>query len=124
MQNFDHSTTLNNFETNKAIGLDNISARLLKDLASVVSKSLAKLFNQSLVTCTFPSFWKFGKVSALFKTGDHCDPNNYRPITVLPTLSKILEKAVHNQLYLFLNDNKIITSKQLVFDLSYQQIQP
>ena len=73
------------------------------------------LFNQSLVTRTFPSLWKFGKVSALFKKGDRCDPNNYRPITVLPTLSKILEKAVHNQLYYFLNDNKIITSKQFGF---------
>ena len=106
---------LKQLRTNKAIGLDNISARLLKDSASVTSKSLTKLFNQSLVTCTFPSLWKFGKVSALFKKGDRCDPNNYRPITVLPTLSKILEKAVHNQLYPFLNDNKIITSKQFGF---------
>ena len=47
--------------------------------------------------------------------GDRCDPNNYRPITVLPTLSKILEKAVHNQLYYFLSENKIITSKQFGF---------
>ena len=106
---------LKQLRTNKAIGLDNISARLLKDSASAISKSLTKLFNQSLVTRTFPSLWKFGKVSALFKKGDRCDPNNYRPITVLPTLSKILEKAVHNQLYYFLNDNKIITSKQLGF---------
>ena len=44
-----------------------------------------------------------------------CDPSNYRPITVLPTLSKILEKAIHNQLYYFLNNNKIITSKQFGF---------
>ena len=106
---------LKQLRTNKAIGLDNISARLLKDSASAISKSLTKLFNQSLVTRTFPSLWKFGKVSALFKKGDRCDPNNYRPITVLPTLSKILEKAVHNQLYYFLNDNKIITSKQFGF---------
>ena len=68
-----------------------------------------------MVTCTFPSLWKFGKASALFKKGDRCDPNNYRPITVLLTLSKILEKAVHNQLYFFLSDNKIITSKQFGF---------
>ena len=73
------------------------------------------MFNQSLVTRTFPSLWKFGKVSALFEKGDRCDPNNYRPVTVLPTLSKILEKAVHEQLYCFLNQNKIITSKQFGF---------
>ena len=68
-----------------------------------------------MITCTFPSLWKFGKVSALFKKGDRCDSNNYRPITVPPALSKILEKAVHNQLYFFLSDKKIITSKQFGF---------
>ena len=106
---------LKQLRTNKAIGLDNISAHLLKDSASAIGKSLTKLFNQSLVTRTFPSLWRFGKVSALFKKGDRCDPNNYRPITVLLTLSKILEKAVHNQLYYLLNDSKIITSKQFGF---------
>ena len=90
---------LKQLRTNTEIGLDNISARLLKDSASVISKSLKKLFNRSLVTRTFPSLiWKFGKVSALLKKGDHCDLNNYRPITVLPTLNKFLGKAVHNQL--------------------------
>ena len=61
---------LKQLRTNKAIGLDNISARFLKDSASVVSKSLTKLFHQSLVSCTFPSLWKFGKVSALSKKGE------------------------------------------------------
>ena len=41
--------------------------------------------------------------------------NNYRPITVLPTISKILEKAVHIQLYAYLKNNEIITSKQFGF---------
>ena len=92
-----------------------ISARLLKDSASVISGSLTRLFNQSLESCTFPSLWKFGKVSALFKKGDRCDANNYRPITVLPTVNKILEKAVRIQLYAFLTDNGIITCKQFGF---------
>ena len=60
---------LKQLKTNKAIGLDNISARLLKDSASVISASLTRLFNLSLETRTFPSFWKFGKVAALFKKG-------------------------------------------------------
>ena len=61
----------------------------------MISASLTRLFNLSLETRTFPSLWKFGKVAALFKKGERCDVNNYRPITVLPTISKILEKAVH-----------------------------
>ena len=61
-----------------------------------------------LETRTFPSLWKFGKVAALFKKGDRCDANNYRPITVLRTISKILEKAVHTQLYAYLKNNGIL----------------
>ena len=90
---------------NKAIGFENISARILKDSASVITESLTKLFNQSFVTRTLPSLWKSGKVSAIFKKD--CDPNNYRPINVL--------QVVHNQLYYFLNVNKIITSEQFGF---------
>ena len=67
---------LKQLKTNKAIGLDNISARLLKDSASVISASLTRLFNLSLETRSFPSLWKFGKVAALFKKGDRCDANN------------------------------------------------
>ena len=59
--------------------------------------------------------WKLGKVSALFKSGNRCDPNNYRPITVLPTVSKILEKAVHSQVYEHLQKNKILSPKQFGF---------
>ena len=81
----------------------------------MTSASLTRLFNLCLETRTFPSLWKFGKVAALFKKGDRCDANNYRPITVLPTISKILEKAVHTQLYAYLKNNGILTSKQFGF---------
>jgi hypothetical protein len=106
---------LRHLKTNKAIGLDNISARLLKDASSVISNCLTNIFNRSLFSSTFPSLWKCGKVTALFKSGDRCLPGNYRPITVLPSLSKILERAVHRQLYSYLNENKLITSKQFGF---------
>ena len=53
-----------------------------------------------------------GKVTALFKSGSRLDANNYRPITVLPTLSKILEKAVHSQVYGFLKTNELLSPNQ------------
>ena len=59
--------------------------------------------------------WKCGKVTALFKGGDRTDCNNYRPITVLPTISKILERAVHKQLYEFLSMNELLTPYQFGF---------
>ena len=56
-----------------------------------------------------------GKVTALFKSGNRSDPDNYRPIAILPTLSKILERTAHQQLYSYLNENLKLTSKQFGF---------
>jgi hypothetical protein len=111
----DVKSKLNSLKTNKAIGLDNISARLLKDSADVITTSLTKLYNRSLATCVFPAVWKCGKVTALFKSGDRCNANNYRPITILPTASKILERAVHSQVYSYLLHENILTPKQFGF---------
>ena len=59
--------------------------------------------------------WKCGKVTALFKSGDRCNANNYRPITILPTASKILERAVHSQVHNYLLQENILTPKQFGF---------
>ena len=67
---------LKTLKTNKAIGLDRISARLLKDSAECMAPILTRLFNRSLEASTFPSIWKCAKVSALFKGGDWTDCNN------------------------------------------------
>ena len=52
---------------------------------------------------------------SLFKSGDESDCNNYRPITVLPTVSKILERAVHQQLYGYLTESNLLTTNQVGF---------
>ena len=106
---------LKNLKTNKAIGLDKISSRLLKDSAESIAPVLTRLFNRSLDSRVFPAIWKQGKVTALFKSGDKSDCNNYRPITVLPTVSKILERAVHQQLYGHLTESNLLTTKQFGF---------
>ena len=106
---------LKTLKTNKAVGLDRISARLLKDSAECMVPILTRLFNWSLEPSTFPSIWKCGKLTALFKGGDRTDCNNYRPITVLPTISKILERAMHQQLYEVLSANELLTPNQFGF---------
>ena len=106
---------LKRLKTNMAIELDLISARLLKDSATVIYKRLTVLFNRSLDGGIYPTIWKHGRVVALFKSGDRTDCNNYRPITILPTISKILERAVHQQLYTYLEEQNILTSKQFGF---------
>ena len=100
---------------NKAIGLDNISARLSKCGTRGICPSITKLLNISIRTGNFPEIWKCSKVPALFKTGDRTNASNYRPISILPTMSTILEKVVHSQSYDFLNSNNLISSKQFGF---------
>ena len=56
-----------------------------------------------------------GKVVPIFKSGDRTNASNYRPITILPVLSKTIEKAVHTQLYTFLKENKLLTREQFGF---------
>ena len=102
-------------KTNKAIGLDNISARLLKCGTRVICPSITKLLNLSIRTGNFPEIWKCSKVAALFKAVDRTNASNYRPISILPTMSKILEKVVHSQFYDLLNSNNLISTKQFGF---------
>ncbi len=82
--------------SNKSTGIDNINARMLKLAAPFIAPSISKLINLSFSSAVFPSRWKTAKVTPIFKNGDSTDISNYRPISVLPILSKIIEKHVHN----------------------------
>ena len=106
---------LSALKINKSTGLDRISARLLKDAAVIIAPTLTDIFNQSLKSSTFPKIFKEGKVTPIFKSGDRTNMSNYRPITVLPILSKILERFVHTQIYNYLTENKILSPNQFGF---------
>ena len=104
-----------NFNANKAIGLDKVSIRLLKDSVEAVIPSFTSLFNKSIKESIFPSIWKNAKVTTIYKMGKRSDPSNYRPISVLPILSKILEEAPHQQLFEYLTQIKTLTERQSGF---------
>ena len=87
------------------MGLDKLISRLLKDAEPVITPSLTKLFNFSIKNKTFPKVWKAARIVPVYRAGAQDDPSNYRPVYILPTISKNLEKAVHNQLSSYLNDN-------------------
>ena len=89
---------LKNIDITKATGSDNIGARLLKLAAPFISDSLMYICNQSILNSTFPDKWKEGKVRPLYKNGPKDDTNNYRTISILPVISKMLEKHVHDSL--------------------------
>ena len=108
-------TELRKLKTNKAIGLDKISAKLLKDASEVIAPIIQKLINMSITQCCFPNLWKSAKVTALFKSGDATNCDNYRPISILPTVSKILERTVKSQLYSYLEENSLLYTQQSGF---------
>ena len=111
----DDQTVLALLKTNKAIGLDNVSARLLKCSANAICPTVTRLLNLSIRSGRFPRIWKCSKVTTLLKSGDRTNANNYRSISILPTLSKILEKVVHAQFYEFLSSNNLLSDKQFGF---------
>ena len=74
-------THLNRLSKTKAIGLDNISARLIRKCADIISGPLCDLFNESLMSGIFPDDWKCARVTPLFKQGESSDLNNYLLLT-------------------------------------------
>ena len=108
---------LSSMKRKKATGTDELPAGMIKDCAKAISKPLSYIVNLSLQTGVFPTVWKNAKITPVYKSGDTGKPENFRPISVLPIFSKILEKAVHGQLSSFLEENKLLTE----FQFGYRQ---
>ena len=99
----------------KATGLDGISARFLKDGASVIAPTVTSLVNLSLSTDIVPCDWKMARVVPLYKSGGYASMDNYRPISILPVTSKIMEKAVNVQLQRYLQMFDLLSPFQAGF---------
>ena len=106
--------------SHKAAGSDGLGARILKIAAPAISLSLSRLINHCIDMGTFPSAWKTAKVTPIYKgQGSKDDKNNYLPISVLPLLSKIFEKHVHQALYSYMRKNNLLYTLQSGFRRSY-----
>ena len=92
----------------KASGIDDLSGRFLKDGSRVLSKPISELCNLSIKLGSFPDFCKIAKLKTLFKKGSKTNPSNYRPISLLLLISKIIEKLIHEQTSSFLSNNEIL----------------
>ena len=103
---------LKGLKCKKATGIDQLPSNLLKDAAPVIDKPLAHIINKSLSTSTFPNEWKQAKITPLFKSGSISSAENYRPISILPVISKIAEKIVQKQLTNYLEENHLLTDRQ------------
>ena len=111
------SSTLNKMKTSHGSGHDGIASFYLKIAMPVVGGSLCDLFNKSLFAGKFPEDWKIARIAPIFKSGAKDDRSNYRPISVLPFMSRLFEKLIFNQFYEYLDANKSLYEHQSGFRL-------
>ena len=89
-------------------GLNNISTSIVKKMGLELLPAITHIVNLSIMTNKFPTMWKRAKFVLLLKSGDRLDPKNYRPVAILPVLSKILERIIFNQMLSYMSENKLL----------------
>ena len=91
------------------------STTFLKDGAEILVKPLSKICSLSIITRTFPNACKVANLKPIFKKGKKTDPSNCRPISLLPLISKVLERVIHDQTNAFLKGNNLLYNYQSGF---------
>ena len=103
----------------KAAGIDDLSCCFLKDGSQVLSKPLCELYNLSIKLGSFPNSCKIAKLKPLSKKGSKTNLSNYGPILLLPLISKIIKKLIHEQTSSFLSNNEILYNYQSGFQKNH-----
>ena len=104
---------LRNLKRSKSPGLDDIPPSLLKDAENCLAEPLTYLINMHRAGIS--NEWKQAKVLPLFKSGNATELDNYRPISILPILSKVLERVVHMQFIDYLESSRLLYKYQFGF---------
>ena len=112
-------SVIQKFAPKKSAGHDFISTNLLKEISTLIDEPLSLIINHSLRTGIFPSKLKIAKVIPLHKKNEKDLLDNYRPISLLPSISKVFERIVYNQLYSYLTTNGILFKSQFGFRKSH-----
>ena len=114
----DNATTmhyLSKLTPSHSCGHDNLSAITLKCIANEICECLTLIINQTITTGIFPNQLKIAKVVPIFKKNVQTDVKNYRPISVLPTISKIFENVMQTQLMEYFTSHNLLASQQYGF---------
>lgn len=104
-----------NLDIKKTADLWGWSVHLISSIIDVISPFLAIVFNSCIASGIFPDLMKLSKVIPLFKSGSTTDPTNFRPISILPTLSKIFERLILYQMLRHFNRHNLLHLKQFGF---------
>ena len=112
----DTMKAIDNLENKNSSGHHGISNKLLKSIRYELCKPLTLIINQMLSSGVFHAeTFKKSKIFPLYKKGDSSLLSKYRPISLLPTISKIFERIIYNQLYQYFNDNELLAEQQYGF---------
>ena len=103
---------LKQLKRQKATGVDDLPPGLLKDISKYIADPLCHIINLSIRTATIPTKWKIAKLIPIYKSGSVKLPENFRPISVLPVLSKLLEKHIHRKYMDFLEEERLLSDCQ------------
>ena len=106
---------LQKLNVSKSTGKDNIPAKLMKDGAECIKTQVTHIINLSISTNAIPSDLKEARVRPIFRKVSQLEASNYRPVSILCVISKILERSVYVQLVDFLNQNNLIYENQSGF---------
>lgn len=106
---------IKSFKPKNSSGYDGVSNKLIKISSPFISSPLTHICNKSLSSGTFPDRMKYAVVTPIFKKGDKHELSNYRPISILSSFSKVLEKVMYNQLQKHLNKHCILAEDQFGF---------
>ena len=110
---------LQQLNPHKSAGIDNLTGKFLKEGAPVLASPITNLINLSISLSSFPDDCKIAKLKPLYKKEAKTKPKNYRPISLLPLISKIIERIIHDQTQVFLDENKILFTYQSGFRKHY-----
>ena len=108
----DIGNIINSLKPKVSTGIDSISNKLLKEVKEAIEIPITIIINQMLMTGIFPNLLKISKVIPLYKKDDNTNMSNYRPIALVPSISKIFEKVILLQLTKYLDENNLICEKQ------------
>ena len=107
---------MNGLDTNKASGPDGISVRMLKGTAIFITQILMELYNLSITSGKVPSKWKISSVVPVPKSSANIDnPSNYRPISLLSVVCKIMERHIYSIVFEHLAERELLSSSQWWF---------
>ena len=113
------SLIISSLDSHKSSGPNSIPVKILKLLKNDISQQLSDIFNMSFSTGQFPSVLKIGKVIPIHKKQSRVDYTNYRPISLLSNIEKIIEKLMYKRLSNFLDINNLIYLLQFGFRPKY-----